>query len=153
MLTSSSSSSSSLWRISSRVYHHPEDCYYEFNEGVNNNNNVDEYRMEVRSMCEEIMPSRREIERSASSVSFQSRDFEVEESMDYLWEDFNEEEKKEFKGRKSTSEDMSFMQVNKIGRKTSNGNSGTKLLVLGKLMKGLVSIRKSAQLKFSKARF
>lgn len=144
MLSSASSSSSSLWRISSRVYHHPEDYYDDKEE-----QDVNGYRMEVRSMCEEILPSRREIERSTSSTSFHSRDLEVEESMDYLWEDFNEE-KEEVKMRTSTCEEMGGFMA-KMSRRPSN--SGAKMLVVGKLLKGLFSLRKSAQLKLSKARF
>lgn len=155
MLSSSSASSSSLWRISSRVYHHQEDynCYYE------DRKEEDDDRMEVRSMCEEITPCwRDDIERS---MSFQGKDVvEVEESMDYLWEDFNgEEEKEKFKvrRRRSSEEIMSFMQVTKMGRASPSSNSssggGTKMLVIGKFLKGLVSFRKSSQLKFSKPRF
>lgn len=157
MLSSSSASSSSLWRISSRVYHHYQEDYYDEDGGQEaENEDYDHYydRREVRSMCDEILPSRRsEIDRS---MSFQSNnEFKVEESMDYLWENhFNQEE---IKDRKSISgeDNMGVMEVAKMDRKSSNSNSSsssTKMLVIGKLLKRLVSIRKSAQLKAFKTK-
>ena len=134
----SSSSTSSLWRISSRIYHHQE--YYE-----------EDYPMEVQSMCEEILPSN-DID---EIVSFRSKELEAEEIMDYLWENFDEEDRKEeIQERKSNGGEMSVMKVKKMmgirGRNSNGGSSRTKMVVIGKLLKGLVSIRKSAQLKLFK---
>ncbi|CAO2836525.1 unnamed protein product [Amaranthus hypochondriacus] len=138
MLSSSSASSSSLWRISSRIYHHQED--YE-----------EHYPMEVQSMCEEILPSN-DID---ENVSFRSKELEVEEIMDYLWEDFDEEDRKEeIQERKSNGGEMGVMKVKKMvgsrGRNSNGGNSRTKMVVIAKMLKRLVSIKKSAQFKLFK---
>ncbi|CAO2827430.1 unnamed protein product [Amaranthus hypochondriacus] len=145
VLSSSSSSSSSLWRISSRVYHQPEDHKVEENDDAHP-------IMEVRSMCEEILPSNyiRRDQEIDELVRFNSKQLEVEQSMDYLWEDFNEDENTDFiNERKSIDGEMSVLKVNKITGTRPN-NSRNKLVVIGKLLKGLISIRKSAQLKLFK---
>lgn len=149
MLSSSSSSSSSLWRISSRVYHQPEDNGYEDHKVKENG---DDHRMEVRSMCEDILPSNysRRDQEIDELVRFKNKQMEVEQSMDYLWEDFNEEENRDFTiERKSIDGEMNVLKVNKI-MGTRPNNSRNKLMVIGKLLKGLISIRKSAQLKLFK---
>ncbi|KAJ8441172.1 hypothetical protein Cgig2_024901 [Carnegiea gigantea] len=106
--SSSSSSSSSLWRVSSRVYHHEEG-----GEGGGR-------MMEVRSMCEEglspMMMSNREI--NIECVSCQDEEWEVEERMDYLWEDFNHEEEKR-ESKRIGSKEICIVKKqgsNKMGR-------------------------------------
>ena len=133
---SSSLSSSSRWRInSSRVFHHQEDheAIEEEEEEEEEDDDKDDY-MEVRSMSEGGFPIyRRKLERA----SFQSVELEMEERMDYLWEDFNEEEvgKKENVREVQRNREVCILQ----GRRPTTGSS---LLVMGKLFKGLFSFRR-----------
>ncbi|GMH10372.1 hypothetical protein Nepgr_012213 [Nepenthes gracilis] len=68
-------SSPSLWRISSRVYHHDEEF------------------ADVRSGLDEASVAAAEEEEK--EVDGGGREEDLDEKMDLLWEDFNREEKKE----------------------------------------------------------
>ncbi|KAK9673250.1 hypothetical protein RND81_12G155700 [Saponaria officinalis] len=149
--SSSSTSTSSLWRISSKVYHHSED---EPKENVDNEieDEGEDYRMEIRSMCEEILPSVRRDFLECSSFRRVDNDLSVEERMDFLWQNFNEDDEDEEERRGNvvvrSSKQVCVMQRTEFGRRHQST-----LIVIGKLLKSLVSLRKSSHLRILKPRF
>uniref|UniRef100_A0A7C8YJ88 Uncharacterized protein n=1 Tax=Opuntia streptacantha TaxID=393608 RepID=A0A7C8YJ88_OPUST len=95
-------------------------------------------------------------EANMECVSCQDEEWAAEERMDYLWEDFNHEEEKRESKRICSSKEVCIVKKqgsNKMGRSHHRSSSRTSILVMGKLLKGLLSIKKSAQTKIMKARF
>ncbi|KAL9234973.1 hypothetical protein vseg_009780 [Gypsophila vaccaria] len=156
-LPCTTSSSSSLWRISSKVYHHSED---ELDGNADDTDEEgDDYRLETRSMCEEIvMPSSvggRELVKCSSfrggHEDGDEDELNVEERMDFLWQNFNEEEE-ESRGMmmmRSGSKQVCVVQK-RLSRMSRRHNT---LVVIAKVLKGLVSMRKSSTVRILKPRF
>ncbi|GAB4855792.1 hypothetical protein Ancab_024437 [Ancistrocladus abbreviatus] len=120
-------SSSSLWRISSRVYYHE---YIDVG-----------FDIDARSLDESFLGG----ERLEEEVDSYRREEHLEAKMDMLWEDFNQEEKaEEAEGIKASIAQLPTASRTRGARGKRSKRPSLVVLAAVKLLKKLHLIQKSA---------